>query len=199
MTDEELEMHEAASNGDTHELGFLLASRVDVNIADEDGNTALHEAVTPEVVSLLLKYGAKVNVINRFGMTPLHANIENDNDGGVKLLLEAKAATTVKNKAGLTPLHFAIAKRSAESVEAIIRHDPYSVNYCNFLGENAIKFARSNKRVGMINEIWRVTTLMAQEKRGIEPLIQSQLEIKRLAELDSDTKRQKTLGVTLSQ
>ena len=46
----------------------------DVNAVDEDGNTALHYVVDkgfPDVVAFLTESGAKVNVENKRGQTPL--------------------------------------------------------------------------------------------------------------------------------
>ena len=51
----------------------LLAAGVELNAADEDGNSALHEAVNekkPEVYALLVQAGADPHVPNRFGDTP---------------------------------------------------------------------------------------------------------------------------------
>lgn len=179
MTDEELEMHEAASNANTYELVYLLASRVDVNVSDENGNTALHEAATPEVVSLLLKYGASVNVQNRVGMTPLHRNIQNDNPGGVKLLLEARANTALCNNSCLPPFHFAITQGNASCVEIMMRHDPGIISSHNAKGLSPIEFARVNGEIQMINKMWQVSMSIATEK-------------KRFSEEDRVSKRQKT-------
>lgn len=199
MTDEEIEMHVAASAGDAYELGYLLASRVDVNVVDERGNTALHEAATPEVVSLLLKYGAKVNTTNSYGMTPLHSNIENDNAGGVKLLLDAKASTTVRNAAGLPALHFAVAERAVECAEAIIRYEPDTLIYTDLSKRNVIRFAKDEELIDMIDEIWAINHLIIKEKRALQAVAAQQASTDLTPRIYSISKRQKTSGATLMQ
>lgn len=59
---------------DTKKLEELLASGGDVNTSDEEGNTLLHLASLqrlPTAIDLLLKKGAKLNVMNKSLETPL--------------------------------------------------------------------------------------------------------------------------------
>src|SRR5437870_346330 len=65
---------DAAKNGDTDAVRALIQKRVDVNVADGDGTTALHWASyrdDVEGVELLIRAGAKVNAANDLGATPL--------------------------------------------------------------------------------------------------------------------------------
>ena len=67
----------------------------DVNIRDEDGNTALllaslamaTEGSGPEIVSLLLQEGADPNIKNRDGHSPLYLALRNQHKGTLDLLL----------------------------------------------------------------------------------------------------------------
>src|SRR5438874_10531458 len=55
-------------------LAMLGAPGVDVNQAQPDGSTPLHWAVygvDRELVNALLKKGARANVVNRYGASPL--------------------------------------------------------------------------------------------------------------------------------
>ena len=66
---------DAAEQRDKNTLRALLrATGTDVNAAQPDGTTALHWAAyndDAEAVGLLVKAGANVNAVNRFGMLPL--------------------------------------------------------------------------------------------------------------------------------
>src|SRR6202035_3498258 len=65
---------EAAEAGNSAAALALLESKVDVNARQDDGTTALHWAAYHDDVPLirqLLKAGAKVNVANDYGSTPL--------------------------------------------------------------------------------------------------------------------------------
>ncbi|KAI4563424.1 hypothetical protein MJT46_011033 [Ovis ammon polii x Ovis aries] len=66
----------ACSSGDTDEVRRLLARGADVDTANVDGLTALHQACIDEnldVVKFLVENGASVNQQDNEGWTPLHA------------------------------------------------------------------------------------------------------------------------------
>jgi len=80
---------------------FLLDQGCDVGLADNDGCTALHWTARlytyttvhnhPAIVRLLVHNGAKVDVPNVKGLTPLLEAVEDDNVAMVKLLVELGA------------------------------------------------------------------------------------------------------------
>src|SRR5881296_1145143 len=62
---------DAAKKADTKAVRTLIQASADVNTASPDGTTALHWAVNhadPELVDLLIRAGAKVDAVNRYGM-----------------------------------------------------------------------------------------------------------------------------------
>ena len=64
----------AACQGDLDEIKRLVAHGIDINEGDYDKRTAMHLAATEgniEVVEYLLRHGAKANLMDRFGSTPL--------------------------------------------------------------------------------------------------------------------------------
>jgi ankyrin repeat protein len=90
----------------------------DVNAPDHKGNTALHKAAytnrslggffNKKLARVLLQNGAKVDIPNRAGNTPLHVAITSQGDVEKAVLFfcgEGHANVNAQNKDGDTPLH----------------------------------------------------------------------------------------------
>ena len=77
-----LPIHFAAMGGNEKIVKLLIASKSDVNLADDDGNTVLHFATlwgNKKVVELLIAKGADINVLDDDGLAPMDmANYNND-------------------------------------------------------------------------------------------------------------------------
>ncbi|XP_028062184.1 integrin-linked protein kinase 1-like isoform X2 [Camellia sinensis] len=112
VVDEEVEISEGidpgvrlmylANEGDLEGITERLDSGTNVNFKDIDGRTALHVASCqglPDVVQLLLRRGAKVDVEDRWGSTPLADAIFYKNHDVIKLLEEHGA------KSPMAPMH----------------------------------------------------------------------------------------------
>ena len=72
----------------------LLAGKLNVNIPQVDGMTALHWAAYHDDAALgsrLLKRDARANVKNRYGITPLYLACQNGNGELTQALLKAGA------------------------------------------------------------------------------------------------------------
>src|SRR5688572_11382104 len=66
---------DAVKSGDKAAVSALLRQRIDVNLAEADGTTALHWAVQqddPGLAEQLIRAGADTNRANRYGITPLY-------------------------------------------------------------------------------------------------------------------------------
>jgi ankyrin repeat protein len=64
---------DAAEQRDKTSIRTLLGTGADVNAAQVDGTTALHWAAyhdDAETVALLVRAGANVNAVNRYGVPP---------------------------------------------------------------------------------------------------------------------------------
>src|SRR5215218_3932118 len=73
---------DAAEQRDKATIRTLLGTGVDVNATQVDGTTALHWAAyndDAETVALLVKAGASVNALNRYGVPPLAPACTNGN------------------------------------------------------------------------------------------------------------------------
>jgi len=98
-------LHAAVDSPDL--LTLLLESRVDPNITNQFGATALHRAAgngKRDAAIALIKKGADINATDQLGYTPLHRAAESGNQDMVQLLLTNKANVNARNKGGDTPL-----------------------------------------------------------------------------------------------
>lgn len=96
----------------------LLANRA-LNI----GDTPIYEAAThnhPELVKLLLDYGADINTCTNAGETPLHGAIAAHHLSMVKLLLDNEANINASLATGQTPLRLAVIKGYGDIVELLL-------------------------------------------------------------------------------
>src|SRR5262245_3362287 len=82
----------AANSGDKGTLRSLLQQGANVNATEGDGSTALHWASYRddlEAVDLLIRAGAKVNIANDLGVTPLWTACQNGSETMARRLLAA--------------------------------------------------------------------------------------------------------------
>src|SRR5262244_3199614 len=76
------QLADAVKGEDATAVRALLRQKVDVNIPQADGATALHWAAyrnDVETMELLLRAGARVNAANVYGVTPLSLACTNGN------------------------------------------------------------------------------------------------------------------------
>ena len=116
---------DAAEQKDWMVLNSLLdeATEQDVNIAQPDGMTALHWAVfyqQDEIVSELLRQGAKVDCETEYDITPLSLAVEVGSLESVKTLLTAKANPNHPRLGKETPLMLAARRGDLGIVNALI-------------------------------------------------------------------------------
>jgi len=104
-------LHEAAQDGDNHQIRLLLAQGADVNTKVGNGKTPLHVAVENgkiETANLLIQKGADVNAKNSAGITPLHNAALMGDIKMANLLITKGADVNAKNQSGLTPVSRAL-------------------------------------------------------------------------------------------
>src|SRR5262245_55849511 len=91
---QDLRLVEAAKNHEREAVRKLVALKIDVNTKRPDGATALHWVVQwddLELVNLLLRARAAVNVSNDYGVTPLSLACTNRSVAVAEALLNAGA------------------------------------------------------------------------------------------------------------
>ena len=117
LSEADIALLEAASEGNVKAVKQHLADGVDVNAKDEDGWTSLHYATTGltrrvEIVELLIDAGADVNAKDVSSWTPLHGAAQSLGHKEIaELLITAGAAVNTKSENGGTPLDITISSK----------------------------------------------------------------------------------------
>jgi len=131
-----VELCRAAGNANVATLEKFIDMGVDLNKGDYDQRTALHVASSlgnKEVVEFLLKYGANVNVLDRWGGTPL----KDAKAGGLEeicALLErhgAVASFDAQNPPSMMALSAAVEQGSVDTVQRLLDNgvEPDQLNF----------------------------------------------------------------------
>ena len=121
----------------------LESGLFDVNMKDNDGNTALMYAVGREdynTVKLLLDNGADVNMENNDGKTAL-MYVGREDYNKVKLLLDNGADVNMQNKYGRTALMYAVDIEDYNTVKLLLDNGA-DVNMKSDYGNTALDYAK---------------------------------------------------------
>lgn len=115
----------ATKHGNARLMHLLLRQGAEVDGTGPSGETALIEAAgsigysylphyssPEECTRILLAHGAKVNVVDEYGRTPLLEAVEAGNLAMVRLLIQHGANINYRNKHGATPLRQAMRMKS---------------------------------------------------------------------------------------
>ena len=114
---------EAVKSGDVTTLSALMQQRVDVNLAEPDGTTALHWAAHRDdlgAADLLIGAGADVTAANRYGVTPLTLACINGNAAMLEKLLDAGADPNSSLPEGETVLMTAARTGKVDAVKVLL-------------------------------------------------------------------------------
>lgn len=119
----DVRLADAAKRKDAIAVAALLKQQVDVNAPQMDGATALHWAAhwnDLETAKLLLKAGARVDVTNDYGVTPLSLACADAGAAMVETLLLAGANPNTALPTGETPLMTATRARNLAAVTLLL-------------------------------------------------------------------------------
>ncbi|XP_041444520.1 protein phosphatase 1 regulatory subunit 12A isoform X2 [Xenopus laevis] len=112
----------ACSSGDTEEVLKLLDRGADINYANVDGLTALHQACIDDnidMVKFLVEHGASINQPDNEGWIPLHAASSCGYLDIAEYLISKGASVGVVNSEGDTPLDIA----EEEAMEELLQNE----------------------------------------------------------------------------
>jgi ankyrin repeat protein len=98
-------LHYAAKGGYTDIVALLLEHKADPNAPGEDLTTPLHLAATADIVALLVKAGAYIDIRNNKGATPLHFAVAKKRPEVLAALLRAGADAHAQLDGGATALN----------------------------------------------------------------------------------------------
>jgi ankyrin repeat protein len=100
---------------------------------------------TIEIARLLVKNGADVDLIDKYGITPLHIAVRYNIPDLVSLLVEKGADVNIENDYGFTPLILAVHLNNVEMVRLLVE-EGVDVNIKNVSGVTALDLAIKLKR-----------------------------------------------------
>lgn len=113
----------AAEEGHVEAMSELLDAKANLHFQDNSGFHALYLAAGAEnaekVVKFLLARGAKVNLKNKSGYTPIHNACGCGEKGAIGALLEARADLNIRSNAGSAPIHVAALSNQPDALEAL--------------------------------------------------------------------------------
>ena len=142
-------LHRLARHGIPSAVGALLAAGADANAADDFGRTPIYQAArhvfhsgigyishvtgaalyyynrqrARTIIESLLEAGARAEIEDRWGNTPLHWAADQGSVDALQALLESTSSGSVnkQDSGGYTPLHEAVRHPIPEASEAMVR------------------------------------------------------------------------------
>jgi uncharacterized protein len=168
---------DAAMAADNTAMRSLLNQKVDVNVAQADGTTALHWAARHddlETANLLIRAGANVKAANRFGITPLALACTNGNAAIIEALLKGgpnggEDANSVVSVSGDTALMLASRTGKTDAIAVLLNHGA-DVNKTNADGQTPLMWAAAAKNAGAVQLLVdRKANLNAKTKNAPPP------------------------------
>ncbi|XP_077994506.1 uncharacterized protein LOC144448226 [Glandiceps talaboti] len=121
-------IHTAAYFGCIPVIKELLKERVDVNLLDYKGATALHRAKDAATMQVLLDNGAHINAEDSEGNTSLHVKCYGESGKPtqtecIQLLLNDKISLTHRNCKELLAIHCCAMQGRVDALELILKND----------------------------------------------------------------------------
>jgi ankyrin repeat protein len=149
----DVQLIEAAKQGDVATIAALLKKQVDVNAVEPDGTDALQWAAHRNhagTVALLIKAGAKPTAPNSFGITALAEAAGNGNAEIIELLLNAGADTNALSAQGEPTLMTAARAGNPEAVRVLLKHGAAVDAPESWKGQTALMWAAAENRAEVV-------------------------------------------------
>jgi uncharacterized protein len=148
----------AAAQNDAEKVRQLVGGGAgNPNQTDDSSRTAMHYAAVNgnlQIIAILVKADAKLNVPDQLGNTPLHLAADQNQTAAAKLLLDVGAAVDPQNKDGLTPLMIAASHGNLELVRALLAKGA-SPTKTDYTGRDALGWAQDGHRPAVVEALTR--------------------------------------------
>ncbi len=135
-------------------LAAITSPDIDLEAKEPDGSTVLLWAtykVDQGLVRALLKAGAKANVTNRYGASPLSEAVKLGDLDLVRLLLDAGADANSPNQDNQTALMLAASVGSLDIAQLLIQHGADVRAVEQFRGQNALMWAAAGNQPEIVD------------------------------------------------
>jgi len=169
-------LHCAVSNGKREIVRLLLAANALVNVKGQKSDrTPLFmagEVNDIETSRLLLQHGAKLNITDQYGMTPLNVVCNRNNSAVARLFIEAGAKVNVPDRSDSYPLHYA-ARNGDNDIVKLLLDNEAKVDVLNKNGESPLHLAIRRQHshvVQLLVSHGACDTNICSVKSGITPL-----------------------------
>ncbi len=164
----------AISKHNFSQINYLLSRGINVNLAAQDGKTALMVAAREaerDLVQRLLAAGAHVDAVNNAGGTPLMYATVGGDPKIVQLLLAHGARVDKQGKFGWTAMLIACAKGYDEIVRMLLEHGA-DANLADIYGFTPLIKAVYENRLAVVRSLLEieVVKLNAADDRGLTAL-----------------------------
>ena len=175
---QEAAVADAVQRGDRTAVAALLAQRVDVDAAQDDGTTALHWAAylnDAETSAALIRAGARADAPNRYRVTPLALASQNGNAAIIEQLVAAGVDPNDPRQAvnaGETPLMHAARSGQVEAVRALARAGADRDAQEGWNGQSALMWAAAEGHVPVVEALIAAgADIRARSNTGATPLL----------------------------
>ncbi len=155
-------VHEYVERNDLERVKQFIAGKHGINKANRYKETPLHLARTPEMIELLIKGGANVNIENHFGDSPLLQAVYRGNHGLVELLIKHGADLNHRNRFGDTPLQEAV-NRDLIVMAALLVESGADINAQGRHGDTVLHTAVRRGNRAMVHMLVKAGAVMDVE------------------------------------
>eukprot|EP00731_Ephydatia_muelleri_P013268 Em0007g578a len=113
-------LHCSSGNDCIRVVNKLIYFNANLDQKDEEGQTALHLSCCPEVIATLIISGAKPDLQDKHGWTPLYYKSVDKDADLVRTMLSLQADPNVKDETGCTALKFCSEKGATEVLNIML-------------------------------------------------------------------------------